>query len=59
MKKSEQFSEESRRQIVAEVLAGKMTKEKARQVYGFRSKSAILEWNRIFAEILRSIKCIY
>jgi len=43
MKKSEQFSEESLRQIVAEVLAGKLTKGKARQVYGIRSKSAILE----------------
>jgi hypothetical protein len=45
----EKFSEESRRKIVVEVLSGSMSKEQARQVYGIKSKSAILEWMRIFA----------
>jgi len=49
MKKNETLSEESKRIIVSEVLSGKYTKEQARQLYGLKSKSGILEWMRIFA----------
>jgi transposase-like protein len=54
MKDLERFCENSRRQIVAEVLAGTMSKEKARKIYGIKSKSAILEWMRIFAGLPRN-----
>lgn len=50
----EKFSEASRRKIVTEVLSGSLTKERARLVYGIRSKSAILEWMRIFAGLPRN-----
>lgn len=50
----EQYSEDSRRKIVIEVLSGTMSKEQARQVYGIKSKSAILEWMRIFAGLHRN-----
>lgn len=55
MRKEEQFSEESKRQIVTEVLSGKLTKEQARHIYGIKSKSAILEWMRIFAGMDRRV----
>lgn len=54
MKDLERFGENSRRQIVAEVLAGTMSKEQARKIYGIKSKSAILEWMRIFAGFPRN-----
>lgn len=50
----EQYSEDSRRKIVTEVLSGAMSKEQARRVYGIKSKSAILEWMRIFAGLPRN-----
>jgi transposase len=50
----EQYSEDSRRKIVIEVLSGTMSKEQARQVYGIKSKSAILEWMRIFSGLPRN-----
>ena len=43
------FSEAQKRIIVVEVLSGKLTKEEARRRYKIKSKSAILEWMRIFA----------
>src|SRR5690554_2395544 len=43
------FSEAQKRIIVGEVLSGKLTKEEARRRYKIKSKSAILEWMRIFA----------
>jgi len=49
MRKSEKLSEFTKRKIVSEVLSGKMTKEQARRIYSIKSKSAILEWMRIFA----------
>lgn len=54
MRETEKFSEEARRKIVAEVLSGTLTKEQARHVYGIKSKSAILEWMRIFAGLNRN-----
>lgn len=42
------FSEAQKRIIVGEVLSGKLTKEEARRRYKIKSKSAILEWMRIF-----------
>ncbi|MCH6198286.1 hypothetical protein MMU07_01740 [Aquiflexum sp. LQ15W] len=55
MRESEKFSEDSRRKIVMEVLSGTLTKEQARNVYGIKSKSAILEWMRIFAGLERRV----
>lgn len=54
MKDLEKFSESSRRKIVIDVLSGTMSKEQARRVYGIKSKSAILEWMRIFAGLPRN-----
>jgi transposase-like protein len=50
----EKFSEDSRREIVKQVLSGAMSKEQARRIYGIKSKSAILEWMRIFAGMPRN-----
>ena len=50
----EKFSEASRRKIVSEVVSGSLTKERARLIYGIKSKSAILEWMRIFAGLPRN-----
>jgi transposase-like protein len=55
MRKTEKFSEEARRKIVMEVLSGTLTKEQARHVYGIKSKSAILEWMRVFAGLERRV----
>ncbi|WP_194977188.1 hypothetical protein [Aquiflexum lacus] len=55
MREPEKFSEDSRREIVMEVLSGTLTKEQARHVYGIKSKSAILEWMRIFAGLERRV----
>jgi transposase-like protein len=55
MRELEKFSEDSRRKIVMEVLSGTLTKEQARHVYGIKSKSAILEWMRIFAGLERRV----
>ena len=57
MNELEKFSEASRREIVLEVLSGRLTKERARVIYGIKSKSAILEWMRIFAGLSRN-SCI-
>jgi len=54
MKDLEHFSEDSRRRIVSEVLSGTISKERARQIYGIKSKSAILEWMRVFAGLSRN-----
>lgn len=53
MKDSDQYSEKARRKIVNMVLSGAMSKEQARQVFGIKSKSAILEWMRNFADLPR------
>jgi transposase-like protein len=50
----EQYSEEARRKIVVEVLSGTVSKEQARRIYGIKSKSAILEWMRVFAGLPRN-----
>lgn len=55
MRKTEKFSEGAKRKIVMEVLSGTLTKEQARHVYGIKSKSAILEWMRIFAGLERRV----
>jgi transposase-like protein len=55
MRETEKFSEEAKRKIVTEVLSGTLTKEQARHVYGIKSKSAILEWMRIFAGLERRV----
>lgn len=55
MQETEKFSEEAKRKIVTEVLSGTLTKEQARHVYGIKSKSAILEWMRIFAGLERRV----
>src|SRR5690554_845846 len=43
------YSEAQKRIIVAEIISGKITKEEARRRYKIKSKSAILEWMRIFS----------
>lgn len=43
------FMDDQKRQIVLEVLSGKITKEEARRKYGIRSKSGILDWMRKYA----------
>ncbi len=47
------FSENAQRKIINEVLSGTMSKEQARQVYGIKSNSVILEWMRGFAGLPR------
>ena len=49
--KREQLSELQKQKIVLKVLSGELTKERARLIYGIRSKSGILEWMRKFASI--------
>lgn len=39
---------------MTEVVSGSLSKERARLIYGIRSKSAILEWMRIFAGLPRN-----
>ena len=51
MKSNEHRSEHIKRKIVSQVLSGELTKEQARRIYEIKSKSAILEWMRIFAGI--------
>ena len=46
----EVYSESLKLKIVKEVLSGKFpSKESARQYYGIRSKSAILDWMRLYS----------
>jgi transposase-like protein len=49
MEKNEFLSESTKREIVSEVLSGRITKEQARRIYGIKSKSGILKWMRKFA----------
>lgn len=50
MDKKTNYSENFKRKVVVEVLSGRLTKEQARHVFRIRSKSAIIEWMRIFAD---------
>ena len=43
-----EFSETFKRQVVQEVLSGKLSKEEARRLYHIKGKSAILNWIRKF-----------
>lgn len=54
MDKRTSYSENFKRKVVVEVLSGRLTKEQARHVFCIRSKSAIIEWMRIFADQPRS-----
>ena len=54
MRDLKHYSDETRRKIVGEVLSGTFSKEQARRVYGIKSKSAILEWMRIYAGLPRN-----
>ena len=51
MKELFRLSEHTKRKIVTEVLSGRITKEQAREFYGIKSKSAVIEWMRKFAGI--------
>ena len=51
MKSKEKYSDYFKRKVIKEVLSGKISKEEARRTYKIKSKSAILEWMRIFADI--------
>jgi transposase-like protein len=55
MSELQKFSEDARRKIVKEVISGALSKEQARRIYGIKSKSAILEWMRIFAGLERRL----
>ncbi len=43
------YSEAFKRQVVQEVLTGKLTKEAARIAYGIKSNCAILYWTRKYS----------
>jgi transposase-like protein len=43
------YSETFKLQVIQAVLKGTLTKEAARELYGIRSKSAILEWTRQYS----------
>ncbi len=51
MKTKEKYSDYFKRKVVEEVLSGRISKEEARRIYKIKSKSAILEWMRIFVNI--------
>jgi transposase-like protein len=42
------FSKEFKIKVAGEVLAGKITKEAARRIYGIRGKSAVTDWVRFY-----------
>lgn len=42
------YTAEFKREVVSEVLSGKMNKEEAKRVYGIRGKSTVLKWIRKF-----------
>jgi transposase len=42
------FSEAFKRQVISEVLSGRLTKEQARKQYRIKGKSAVLNWIRKF-----------
>lgn len=43
------LTDEQKKQVVLEVLSGKISKEEARRRYQIKSKSGILDWMRKFA----------
>lgn len=47
-KSRRRFSDQLKRQIIGEVVSGKITKEQARRSYKLKGKSAILNWMRSF-----------
>jgi len=49
MKKRKKYAESFKRQVVLEVLNGRVTKEEARLRYNIGGKSLILEWMRVYA----------
>ncbi len=50
-----QYTLEFKRQVVEEVLEGKLSKEEAQRVYGLGGKSAILNWMRKFNLVPSSV----
>jgi transposase len=48
MKKSNHYSDEFKKHVVKEVLAGHLSKEGARHRYGIKGNSAVLNWIRNF-----------
>jgi transposase len=45
---SEHYSAVFKKNVVSEVLSGKMNKDEAKRVYGIRGKSTVLRWIRKF-----------
>ena len=48
MRRKKHFTDEFRKSVVKEVLAGHMCKDEARQRYGIKGKSTVLNWIRKF-----------
>ncbi len=46
--RQQKFTETFKRQVIAEVLSGRLTKEQARKQYQIRGKSLIINWIRKF-----------
>lgn len=49
MKESKKYEDSFKRQVVLEVLSGRVSKEEARIRYNIGGKSTILEWMRVYA----------
>lgn len=49
MDKRQKHDEHLKRQVVSEVLGGKITKEEARRRYNITGKSTVLKWMRVMA----------
>lgn len=49
MEKQKRYAEHFKRQVVSEVLGGKITKEGARRLYNISGKSTVLKWMRVMA----------
>lgn len=50
-RKNQSFSEDFKREVAMEVIAGKMNKETARRIYGIKGKSAVNDWVRNYSNI--------
>ena len=49
MRKSKKYEESFKRQVVLDILSGRITKEEARLRYNIGGNSVILEWMRVYS----------
>lgn len=54
MEKQKRYAEHFKREVVCEVLSGKITKEEARRRYHILGKSTVLKWMRVMAGLKAS-----